>query len=58
MWHSNSKLPGTLQDPRHLWLSLDEACSHVGVSTFRLVAGVYAASGTQLLGTAVSPPIR
>ncbi|KAI7836911.1 hypothetical protein COHA_009243 [Chlorella ohadii] len=47
-----------MRDPRHLWLSVDEACSHVGANAFRLVAGIYDASGAKLLGTAVSPPIR
>jgi len=52
------KLAPFPQDPRHLWLSVDEACSHVGANAFRLVAGIYDASGAKLLGTAVSPPIR
>ena len=41
-----------------MYLSLDEACTHVGVRAFRLVAGIYNRQGTRLLGTTVSPPIR
>ena len=47
-----------LQDPRFVYLSLDEACTHVGAAAFRLVVGIYDESGTRLLGTGVSPPIR
>ena len=50
--------PSTTRDPRHMWLSLDEACTHVGAQAFRLVAGIYDGAGARLLGTAVSPPIR
>ena len=46
------------QDPRFMYLSLDEACTHVGATAFRLVAGIYNRQGSRLLGTAVSPPIR
>ena len=41
-----------------MYLSLDEACTHVGATAFRLVAGIYNRQGSRLLGTAVSPPIR
>jgi hypothetical protein len=47
-----------LQDPRYMYLSLDEACTHVDAPAFRLVAGVYNRQGSRLLATAVSPPIR
>ena len=47
-----------LQDPRYMYLSLDEACTHVDAAAFRLVAGIYNRQGTRLLTTAVSPPIR
>lgn len=41
-----------------MYLSLDEACTHVDAAAFRLVAGIYNRQGTRLLTTAVSPPIR
>jgi hypothetical protein len=41
-----------------MYLSLDEACSHVNASAFRLVAGIYNRHGSRLLATSVSPPIR
>ncbi len=41
-----------------MYLSMDEACTHVGARSFRLVAGIYNRQGSRLLGTAVSPPIR
>ena len=41
-----------------MYLSLDEACTHVDASAFRLVAGIYNRAGTRLLATSVSPPIR
>ena len=62
------------QDHRHMYLSLDEACTHVSASAFRLVAALYdpppkppagcPAGGEptgphgRLLGAAVSPPIK
>ncbi|PRW39236.1 hypothetical protein C2E21_7108 [Chlorella sorokiniana] len=46
------------KDPRFMYLSLDEACTHVNARAFRLVAGIYNRQGSRLLGTAVSPPIR
>ena len=46
------------QDPRYMYLSLDEACTHVDATAFRLVAGIYNRQGTRLLTTTVSPPIR
>ena len=47
-----------LQDPRFMYLSLDEACTHVDAAAFRLVIGIYDQSGSRLLGTGVSPPVR
>ena len=41
-----------------MYVSLDEACTHVGASAFRIVAGVYASAGTRLLATTISPRIR
>ncbi|EFN59768.1 expressed protein [Chlorella variabilis] len=49
---------GSRKDPRYMYLSLDEACTHVDAAAFRLVAGIYNRQGTRLLTTAVSPPIR
>ncbi|KAI3429666.1 hypothetical protein D9Q98_005751 [Chlorella vulgaris] len=46
------------KDPKFMYLSLDEACTHVDASAFRLVAGIYNRQGTRLLATSVSPPIR
>ena len=46
------------KDPRCMYLSLDEACTHVNASAFRLVAGIYDRQGTRLLATSVSPPVR
>ncbi|KAI3432722.1 hypothetical protein D9Q98_004264 [Chlorella vulgaris] len=46
------------KDPKCMYLSLDEACSHVNASAFRLVAGIYNRHGSRLLATSVSPPIR
>ena len=43
---------------RHIHLAIDEACTHVGVQNFRLVAGVFEQAKGQLLGTACSLPIR
>lgn len=50
--------PRRMKDPRCLYLAMDEACTHVGASAFRLVAGIYNSRGTRLLATSVSPPIR
>ena len=61
---SPTLLPGCLpppplqQDPRNIYLAIDEACTHVGAAAFRLLAGMYDISGERLLATAVSPPIR
>ncbi|KAL0023934.1 hypothetical protein WJX77_001603 [Trebouxia sp. C0004] len=46
------------KDCRFMYLSLDEAGTHVGAKTFRLIAGVYDKAGQELLGTACCPPIR
>ena len=50
--------PRRMKDPRCLYLAMDEACTHVGVGAFRLVAGIYDSRGSRLLATSVSPPIR
>ncbi len=41
-----------------MYLSLDEACTHVDAAAFRLVAGIYDDTSSQLLASAVSPPVR
>lgn len=41
-----------------MYISLDEACSHVKAKHFRLIMGVYDEAGGQLLGTACSQLIR
>jgi len=47
----------SMKDSRFMYLSLDEAVTHVGCKCFRLVCGALDASG-ELIGTAVSLPIR
>ncbi|KAA6421284.1 MAG: hypothetical protein FRX49_08770 [Trebouxia sp. A1-2] len=46
------------KDCRYMYLSIDEAGTHIGAKTFRLIAGVYDKAGQELLGTACCPPIR
>ena len=41
-----------------MYVSFDEACTHVGAQAFCLVAGIYNRQGTRLLATTVSPPIK
>jgi hypothetical protein len=41
-----------------MYLSFDEAGTHVGCKSFRLVAAIYDENRTKLLGTTVSPPVR
>ena len=43
---------------RYMHFSIDEACTHVGVKAFRIIAGLYDMSTKELLGTACSLPIR
>ena len=47
----------SMKDSRYMYLSLDEAVTHVGCKCFRLVCGALDACGN-LIGTSVSPPIR
>lgn len=54
---SLSRSNSSMKDSRYLYLSLDEAVTHVGCRNFRLVCGAYDASSS-LIGTAVSPPIK
>ena len=41
-----------------MYLSFDEACTHVGGNNFRLVVGAFEAASGQLLGTGCSAPIK
>ncbi|DBA67780.1 TPA: hypothetical protein ACH3X2_001214 [Trebouxia sp. C0005] len=43
---------------RYMYCAIDEAGSHVGSKSFRLVVGVYSQGGKDLLGSACSQPIR
>ena len=47
-----------VKEAKYLYLSIDEAGTHVGARAFRLVAAAYDASGLVPLGATVSPPIR
>lgn len=47
-----------MKDMRYMYLSFDEAGTHVGCKSFRLVAAVYDENRETLLGTACSPPVR
>ncbi|KAK9843157.1 hypothetical protein WJX74_007791 [Apatococcus lobatus] len=48
------------REENFLYLSIDEACGHVGSNTdcFRLVFGVFAEDTGRSIGTACSPPLR
>ncbi|DBA88310.1 TPA: hypothetical protein ACH3X1_016529 [Trebouxia sp. C0004] len=43
---------------KYMYLSIDEAATHVGNKRFRLVAMVYEQNGQDLIGTTCSQPIR
>ncbi len=43
---------------RYMYLSIDEAATHVGNKRFRLVAMVYEQNGQHIIGTTCSQPIR
>jgi hypothetical protein len=47
-----------MKDMRYMYLSFDEAGTHVACKSFRLIAAVYDENRTKLLGTTVSPPVR
>ncbi len=49
---------GQLKNYKYMYLSLDEAGTHVGGGRFRLIFCVYDESGSTMLGTTVSTPIR
>ncbi|KAL4418676.1 hypothetical protein ABPG77_010623 [Micractinium sp. CCAP 211/92] len=51
--------PGTaMKEPKFMYVSIDEACTHVDAPAFRLLAAVYDKAGQRLLASGVSPPIR
>ncbi|KAL3132052.1 hypothetical protein ABBQ32_008669 [Trebouxia sp. C0010 RCD-2024] len=43
---------------KYMYFAIDEAGTHVGSKTFRLIAAVHDETGTNLLSTACSQPIR
>lgn len=47
-----------MKDAKYMFISIDEAGSHVRVKHFRLIAGMYGNNDTGCLGTAISGPIR
>ncbi|KAK9845461.1 hypothetical protein WJX81_006977 [Elliptochloris bilobata] len=47
-----------IKEAKYIYLSIDEAGTHVGVRCFRLVVGAYDEAGEVLLGACCSPPIR
>ncbi|DBA65457.1 TPA: hypothetical protein ACH3X2_003226 [Trebouxia sp. C0005] len=49
---------GRPSKPSTLYLSIDEADTHVGNKRFRLVAMVYEQNGQDLIGTTCSQPTR
>lgn len=52
-----SRSNSSMKDSRYMYVSLDEAVTHVGCRSFRLVCGAYDAS-CSIIGTSVSPPIK
>eukprot|EP00887_Chlorella_sp_A99_P003945 scaffold11.g3945.t1 len=58
--NSNGNSNRNMKDPRFMYLSFDEAGTHVGGRSFRLLAAMYEAGGRggRLLGAAVSPPVK
>ncbi|KAL0054079.1 hypothetical protein WJX82_003411 [Trebouxia sp. C0006] len=55
---SSGKADRTAKQAKYMYLSIDEAATHVGNKRFRLVAMVYEQNGQQLIGTTCSQPIR
>jgi len=49
---------GSMKDPRFMYVSFDEAGTHVSAKAFRLVAAIYDNSGRRLLATGTSPSIK
>jgi hypothetical protein len=54
---SNDKTNHNMKDSRYLYLSMDEAGTHVGWKLFRVVVGIWDAQ-SNYLGAGVSPPFR
>eukprot|EP00884_Botryococcus_braunii_P004200 jgi/Botrbrau1/13781/Bobra.0056s0033.1 len=50
--------PDRQKDPKYLFLSIDEACTHVKAALFRLLVVAFDENSTRVLGSTVSPPIR
>ena len=46
------------QAPKHMYISVDEACTHVDAPAFRLLAALYDPKRAVLLASGVSPPVR
>ena len=46
-----------MKDSRYMYISLDEAVTHVGCRCFRLMSAAYNANG-EVIGANVSPPVR
>lgn len=46
-----------MKDSRYMYISLDEAVTHVGCRCFRLMSAAYNANG-EVIGADVSPPVR
>lgn len=54
----SDKTNSNMKDQRYIYLSFDEAGTHVGVRSFRLVVALFDAATGAAVGTAVSPPVR
>lgn len=47
-----------MKDTRYMYLSFDEAGTHVGCRSFRLLVAAYNPTDNRLIGSAISPPVR
>lgn len=47
-----------VKQSKYMYFAIDEAGTHVGSKTFRLVVAIHDETGTKLLGTSCSQPIR
>ncbi|KAL0020222.1 hypothetical protein WJX77_004654 [Trebouxia sp. C0004] len=55
---SSGKAGRKAKQAKYMYLSIDEAATHVGNKRFRLVAMVYEQNGQDIIGTTCSQPIR
>ncbi|KAA6421286.1 MAG: hypothetical protein FRX49_08772 [Trebouxia sp. A1-2] len=55
---SSDRADRKAKQAKYMYLSIDEAATHVGNKKFRLVAMVYEQNGQDLIGTTCSQPIR